>query len=152
MHKFCSYFRKNRRIFSQARRWKKKLSKHFRFESLNGLPQNQGQFASLEFFIKKCRHDINKLKVNRNTKLSNLSSEDWSALKSLKKGSAVVVLPQLSDTSFYAIYDKDLTFINQNNVKNTTNNIIAKQELPATAIKLISTPRTSYSYFLPKGV
>ena len=45
-----------------------------------------------------------------------------------------------------------LTFINQNNVKNTTNDIIAKQELPATAIKLISTPRTSCSYFLPKGV
>ena len=64
---------------------KKNLLKHVRFESLNGLPQSWGQFASLEFFIKKCRHDINKLKVNRNTKLSNHSSEDWSALKSLKK-------------------------------------------------------------------
>ena len=45
----------------------------------------EGQFASLDFFIKKSRHDINKLKFNRNTKFSNLSSEEWSALKSLKK-------------------------------------------------------------------
>ena len=58
---------------------------------------------------------------------------------------------QLSDTSFYAIYDKDLTFINQNNVKNTIKDIIAKQECVATTIKLISTPRTSCIYFLPKG-
>ena len=88
----------------------------------------EGQFASLDFFIKKSRHDINKLKFNRNTKFSNLSSEEWSALKSLKKrkdivikaadkGGAVVVwradlyqkeaLRQLLDTSFYAKVDKD---------------------------------------------
>ena len=34
----------------------------------------EGQFASLDFFINKCRHDINKLNFNRNTKFSNLSS------------------------------------------------------------------------------
>ena len=28
---------------------------------------SEGQFASLDFFIKKCRHDINKLNFNRNT-------------------------------------------------------------------------------------
>ena len=132
----------------------------------------EGQFSSLYFFIKKCRHDINKLKFNRNTKFSNLSSEEWSALKSLKKrkdivikaadkGGAVVVwradlyqkeaLRQLSDTSFYAKVDKDLTLINQNIVKNTINDLIAKQELPATAKNLIiTTPRTSCIYFLPK--
>ena len=84
------------------------------------------QFASLDFFIKKCHHDINKLKFNRNTKFSNLSSEEWSALKNLKKtqinsyqsankGGAVVfwqddlyqreALRQLFDTSFYAKVD-----------------------------------------------
>ena len=132
----------------------------------------EGQFSSLDFFLKKCRHDINKLKFNRNTKFSNLSSEEWSALKSLKKrkdivikaadkGGAVVVwradlyqkeaLRQLSDTSFYAKVDKDLTLINQNIVKNTINDLIAKQELPATAKNLIiTTPRTSCIYFLPK--
>ena len=40
----------------------------------------EGQFASLDF--KKCRHDINKLNFNRNTKFSNLSSEERAALKS----------------------------------------------------------------------
>ena len=67
------------------------------------------------------------------------------------KGGAVVVwwadlyqkeaLQQLSDTSFYAKVDKDLTFINQNIVKNTINDPKAKQELPATAKNLtITTP------------
>ena len=81
----------------------------------------EGQFASLDFFNKKCRHDIQKLKFNCHTKFSNLSSEERLALKFLSKrrdiviksadkGGAVVVwrsdlyreeaLQQLSDTSF----------------------------------------------------
>ena len=135
------------------------LSKHFRFESLNGIPQRVSSHLYI-FSSKKCRHDINKLKFNRNTKFSNLSSEERSALKSLKKRivikaadrrDAVIVwradlyqkkdLRQLSDTSFYAKIDKDLTLVNQNIVKNTINNLIAKQELPATAKNIIiSTP------------
>ena len=51
----------------------------------------EGQFASLDFFIKKCRHDINKLNFNRSTKFSNLSSEEWSALKSLRKRKDIVI-------------------------------------------------------------
>ena len=52
-------------------------------------------------------------------------------------------------TSFYAKVDKDLTLINQNIIKNTINDLIAKQELPATAKNLtITTPRTSCIYFL----
>ena len=43
----------------------------------------EGQFTSLDFFIKKCHHDINKLNFSRSTKFSNLSSGEWSALKSL---------------------------------------------------------------------
>ena len=34
----------------------------------------EGQFASLDFFIKKCRHDINKLKFNRINRTSNFST------------------------------------------------------------------------------
>ena len=50
-------------------------------------------------------------------------------------------LRQLSDNSFYTEVDKDLTLVNQNIVKNTINNLIAKQELPATAKNIIiSTP------------
>ena len=132
----------------------------------------QGQFASLDFFTKKCRHDIHKLKFNRNTKFSNLSSEEWVALKNLSKrnnivvksadkGGAVVVwrsdlyqkeaLWQLSDTSFYAKIPKDLTSKNQKLVKDTIQNLIVNQELPDTATNLIiNTPRTSCIYFLPK--
>ena len=132
----------------------------------------EGQFDSLYFFIKKCHHDINKLNFNRNTKFSNLSSEERAALENLSKrkdlivkaadkGGALVVwradlyqkeaLRQLSDTSFYAKVDKDLTSTNQQIVKSTINDLIVKQELPATATNLIITsPRTSCIYFLPK--
>ena len=57
---------------------------------------------SFDFFMKKCRHDIQKLKFNCHTKF-------------------------------------------------TIQNLIVKQELPATATSLIiTTPRTSCIYFLPK--
>ena len=57
---------------------------------------------------------------------------------------------QLSDT-FDVKVDKDLTLINRNIAKNTINDLTAKQELPATAKNLIiTTPRTSCIYFLPK--
>ena len=53
-------------------------------------------------------------------------------------------LRQLSDTSFYAKVDKDLTSTNQQIVKSTINDLIVKQELPPTASNLIiTTPRTS---------
>ena len=146
--------------------------KHFKFANLNGLPP-EGQFDSLDFFTQKCRHDIHKLKFNRNTKFSNLSSEEWAALKNLRKrngivvksagdkGGAVVVwrsdlyqkeaLRQLSDTSFYGKIQKDLTSKNQKLVKDTIQNLIVNQELPDTATNLIiNTPRTSCIYFLPK--
>ena len=45
----------------------------------------------------------------------------------------VNLLQKKSNTSFYAKIDKDLTFLNQNIVKNTINDLIAKQELPDTA-------------------
>ena len=102
----------------------------------------EGQFASLDFFINKCRHDINKLSFNRNTKFSNLSSEERATLENLSKrkdiivkaadkGGALVVwradlyqkeaLRQLSDTSFYAKVEKDLTSTSEQVVKSTIN-------------------------------
>ena len=132
----------------------------------------RGTICLFRFFHQKCRHDIHKLKFNRNTKISNLSSEEWAALKNLSKrndivvksadkGGAVVVwrsdlyqkeaLRQLSDTSFYAKIPKDLTSKNQKLVKDTIQNLIVSQELPYTATNLIiNTPRTSCIYFLPK--
>ena len=123
--------------------------------------------------MKKCRRDIQKLKFKRNTKISNLSTEEWAALKSLgkrkdvvikaaDKGGAVVVwrtdlyrqeaFRQLADTSFYAKVDKDFNSANQKTVKKKTiQYLIDKQELPVTAKNLIvTTPRTSRIYFKPK--
>ena len=58
---------------------------------------------------------------------------------------------QLSDTFFYAKVKKDHTSNNQKVVTDTIQNLIVKQELPATATNLIiTTPRTSCIYFLPK--
>ena len=106
----------------------------------------EGQFAFLDFFTKKCRHDIQKLKFNRNTKFSNLSLEEWAALKNLSKrndivvksadkGGAVVVwrsdlyqkevLRQLSDT-FCAKVQKDLTSTNQKFVKSYSQSRITR--------------------------
>ena len=117
----------------------------------------------LDLFFNKCRHDVNKLNFNRNTKFSNLYSEERAALqnssrrkdiivKEADKGGALVVwradlyqkeaLRQLSDTSFYAKVDKNITSTNQQIVKSTINHLIVKQELPATAKNLIITVHT----------
>ena len=82
-------------------------------------------------------------------------------IKAVNTGCAVFVrltdllqkeaLCQLSDTSFHAKVDKDLTFINQNIVKNAISDLLTKQELLATAKNLTSnTPGTLCIYFLPK--
>ena len=135
----------------------------------------EGQFASIDYFIRKCRHDVHKLKSNCNTKLSklyNLSKEEWTALINLKnrndlvikaadKGGSTVVwrtdlyqqeaIRQLSDPTFYTKVYKDLISANQKIVKDTIQELITKQELPITAQNLIiNTPRISCIYFKPK--
>ena len=93
--------------------------------------------------------------------LKNLSKRQDIIIKSADKGGAVVVwrsdlykeeaLRQLSDTCFYAKVEKDLTSNNQKSVKDIIQKLIVNQELPATATHLIiTTPRTSCIYFLPK--
>ena len=61
------------------------LSKHFRFD----WTPSEGQFGSLDFFIKKCRHDINKLNSIVTPKESFFGK--WTALKSLKKREDIVI-------------------------------------------------------------
>ena len=132
-----------------------------------------GQFASIDYFIQKCRHDIHKLKPNCNAKLSNLSEEEWTALIYLKnrndlvikaadRGGATVVwrtdlyqqeaIRQVSDPTSYTKVNKDLTSANQKIVKYSIQELITKQQLPVTAQNLIiNTPRTSCIYFKPKS-
>ena len=82
-------------------------------------------------------------------------------MKGADKGGALVVwradlyqkeaLRHLSDTSFYAKVDKDLTSTNQQIVKSTINELIVEQDLPATATNLIiTTHRTSCITFYLK--
>ena len=81
--------------------------------------------------------------------LQNLSRRKYIIVKAADNGGTLVVwradlyqkeaLRQLSDTSFYAKVDKDLTATNQQIVKSTINDLIVKQELPATASSLIIT-------------
>ena len=62
-----------------------------------------------------------------------------------------LIFLRLSNTCCNGKVDKDLTLINQNIVKNTINDLIARRELQATAKNLtITTPRTLCIYFLPK--
>ena len=86
-------------------------------------------------------------------------SRTHSIVKVANKGGALVVwradLSQKEAAtfrhSFYAKVDKDLTSTNQQIVKSTINELIVNQELPATATnRIITTPRTSCIYFLPK--
>lgn len=146
------------------------------FERLNTRKSNwfppERQFASLDLFKKKCRHDISKLDFDRKLSYSNLSEDEWSALLNLSsrkdivikpadKGGAVVVwrsdlykdeaLRQLSDANFYCEVDKDLTLANQKLVKEAIYSFCADGSLPETANNLIlTTPTTSHIYFLPK--
>ena len=99
----------------------------------------RGPVHLFRFFHNKCRHDINKLNFNRNTKFFNLSSEERAALGNLSKRKDMIIKAadksgalvvwradlyqkealQLSDTSFYAKADKDLISTNQQIVKST---------------------------------
>ena len=126
--------------------------KHFNtyFDTINvrkskwTLPE--GQFTSVDFLVQKCRYDIKKLKFNRFTKCSNLSTEEWAALQNRNKRKDIVIKPadkggavvvwrsdlyqqeafrQLSDKSFYAKVDKDLTLTNQKLVKKTIQDLIS---------------------------
>ena len=146
------------------------------FESLKPKKSNwtppDGQFTSVDLFVKKCRVDIQKLNFNKSLKFSNLSKEEWTAHQNLKtrddivikpadKGGAVVVwrtdlykqeaFRQLADTKFYAKVNKDLTQANQKIVKDTVNKLILQQKLPSTARNLfVTTPKTSTFYLKPK--
>lgn len=76
----------------------RKASQFSEISKVYTLPE--GQFAPIDFFIKKCRHAVHKLNFNCNTKLSN-PKEEWTALinlenrndaiKAADKGGAIVV-------------------------------------------------------------
>ena len=89
-----------------------------------------GRFGSLDYYISKCRSEVNKLDFKRHLETDNLSPGERAALTSLRqradivikpadKGGAVVVWDrnlyiqeaerQLSDSTFYERLDRDFT-------------------------------------------
>ena len=133
---------------------------------------DEGQFGSLDLFIRQCRHDIDQLPTFRPKRPSNLSNPEFEALKSLRARDDIVIKPadkggalvvwrsdlyrtearrQLSDTTFYSRVDKDLTSTHQDTISHTIRNFIQTGDLPETARDLIATtPCTPIMYFLPK--
>ena len=67
------------------------------FESLKPKKSNwtppDGQFTSVDLFVKKCRVDIQKLNFNKSLKFSNLSKEEWTAHQNLKTRDDIVIKP-----------------------------------------------------------
>ena len=98
-----------------------------------------------DYIIRQCRHDIDQLNQNNRNYSRNLSTEELSALLSLRsrddtvikladQGKAVVLrtdkleaVRQLSDTTSYFI----------KTIKLTIDNLIKNNQLPTTAINLI---------------
>ena len=92
--------------------------------------------------------------------LKNLSKRQDIIIKSADKGGAVVVwrsdlykeeeaLRQLSDTSFYAKVEKDLTSNNQKIVKDTIQNLIGKLALWGLIIKFNKLDFSFSSFYSP---
>ena len=52
-----------------------------------------GQFTSVDLFVKKCRVNIQKLNFNKSLKFSNLFKEEWSAHQNLKTRDDIVIKP-----------------------------------------------------------
>ena len=131
-----------------------------------------GKFAALDYYVSKCRSELNKLDFKQRVTKPNLSREERNALLSLRqrtdivvkpadKGGAVVVWARdlylqeaerhLSDTNFYQKLDHDHTTENNEKVIGVVKEAISKGELPAMASNLIvEHPRTSKFYLLPK--
>ena len=131
----------------------------------------EGQFSSLDLFVRQCRH-VDRLNHSRRKRPSNLSTDELLAFKSLRsridvvikpadKGGAVVVwradlyrqeaLRQLNDASYYTKLNSDPTLSHQKTVKTTINHFIQAGDLPASASNLFTTtPRTPVIYFLPE--
>ena len=131
-----------------------------------------GKFGSLDYYITKCRSEVNRLNFKQRPVTDNLTPEERAALISLRQRSDIVIKPadkggavvvwdrnlylqeadrQLSDTSFYEKLDRDFTIDYNKTISAVVKEAITKGELPASAIDLIvDNPRTSSFYMLPK--
>ena len=149
------------------------------FESLKPKTSNwtppSGKFGSLDYYISKCRSEVNKLNFKHHLVKDNLTLGERAALISLRQRANIVVKPtdkrgtvvvwdrnlykqeaerQLSDNTFYERLDRDFTMDYNKAVCEVVKEAITKGELPpdpASAVNLVvENPRTSRFYILPK--
>ena len=89
------------------------------FESLKPKKSNwtppDGQFTSVDLFVKKCRVDIQKLNLNKSLKFSNLSKEEWTAHQNLKTRDDIVIKPaditKITEITIEIKYDSPIVVI-----------------------------------------
>ena len=143
--------------------WRENKNKLVEWKALVDTVEIKSADLKDTFFVLEFCGFPNCLDVRERSQTSISCFELFGRLKcqAADKGGAVVLwradlyqkeaLRQPSDNYYYAKVNKDPTFINQNIVKNTINDLLVKQELPATAKNLtITTPRPSCIYYLPK--
>ena len=133
-----------------------------------------GRFGSLDYYISKCRSEVNKLNFKRHLKFmtDNLTPGERASLISLRQRTDVVIKPadkggavvvwdrnlykqeaerQLSDSTFFERLDRDFTVDYNKTVCEVVKEAITKGELPASAVNLVvENLRTSRFYLLPK--
>ena len=82
------HFHDNEKSFDQLQRDEFEL---FKPKNSNWTPD--GQFTSVDLFVKKCRVDIQTLNLNKSLKFANLSKKEWTAHKNLKIRDDIVIKP-----------------------------------------------------------
>ena len=131
-----------------------------------------GKFSALDHYIDRCCRSIASRNYTKRPNFANLTQEERTALQDLRQRNGIIIKPadkggavvvwkcdlyiqeanrQLSDDRFYQRLDADPIQQDQKIVKNTIKDMIASCELPPTAKHLVvTTPRTSRFYMLPK--
>ena len=132
----------------------------------------EGKFSAVDRYIDRCRRQINKVNFRQRMTYANLSLSEKQVLHRLSKQEDIVIKPadkggavvvwkrslyleeaqrQLSDARFYQRLSHDCTKENQQTIKSVVHDLISTCELPPTASNLVvSSPRTSQFYLLPK--
>ena len=127
-----------------------------------------GKLSALDLYIDKCRYEISQINFKAKCKKSNLTQEEWSALKHLKSREDIVIKPadkggrivvwrkdlynqegnsQLQTTS-YDNLQKNLTKTYNKTIINTIKEEMLLENLPYNADKLIPSKHMQRIHFV----
>ena len=132
---------------------------------------NPGKYPALDHYIDKCTQEIQQLHFQP-LKHSNLTDEEWKALRELRQRTDIVVKPadkggaiviwqsdcyekeiarQLSDSTFYSPLKKPTVKEDNTLIRKTINTAISTGHLPSEASRaIVREPREPKFYTLPK--